>query len=177
MRTGKLTSTPDDKPLTLSDVLFAGRFFLGVVVGAAAFLMAISAPGAFHAWLHRDGYRQTDIVLESVFYGRATVRVQATGEKFSTPSSSLENPEQLGPRRVWYNPAATLGSAQRLFDQRIVTRHDPHSVETGVMPLVLAVVLCVASYYLWRGLLNSSGPAPARRPRRAELRSRRREKR
>lgn len=113
MRTRSLKSEPDDAPLTRGDAVFAVRLLLGLVVTVAAFLMVISAPAALFTWLHRDGYQRTDVVIESLSLKRAMVGVRATGETLSVGRTTFDMPEQLGVRRVWYNPDAKLGHAAR----------------------------------------------------------------
>jgi hypothetical protein len=178
MGTDNLNSDSKIEWPTLSDTLFFLRFVLGVVLVVATSLMLTTAPDMFQIWLYRRGYQQTEVRLEHVSpWSRATVRVLATDEKLSIKTSTFDNPEQLGTRRVWYNPRAFVRAGIIWFDGRIVARHDPREATYGLIPMAVMIGFGVATWYVWRGLWNSSGPKKYARPRRAELRARLREKR
>lgn len=138
------------------DGLYFGRFVLGVIVGIAAVLMLASAPGLFYRWLLRDGYRQVDVVLEHASRSSVTVRVPDSAERLSISRGTFDDPERLGTRRVWYNPAARLRLGATIFDHRIVAQSQPQSVENGVVPMIVLAGLALATWYLWRGLLRDA---------------------
>ena len=156
MRTSAPNPDSEAGAPSLRDAWYFARFVFAVLVGIAAVLMLASAPGLFYTWLHRDGYRQVDVVLEADSRTSVTVRVPATGERLYVGRTTFEVPERLGTRRVWYNPDARLRLGATLFDHRIVARSDPHSVEYGVYPMFVLAGLAAATSALWRGLLRDA---------------------
>ena len=145
----------DDEPLTLREAAAALRVLAGLVLAVAAFLMVISAPAALYAWVHRDGYRDTEVVVEPSTRRYATVRVPASNETLRVRLSKFGSPVRPGSQRVLYNPQARLALGITLLDERIVALSDPRSTAGGIMPAAMAIGLTAAAFYVLRGRRDS----------------------
>ena len=157
------TSSDDSAPLepiTWRDGVAIVRVLTGVVVGLAAFLLLTTAPDLLFQWIHRDGYRPTEAVVERSTLALFTVRLPA-GKEITVKSTRAHGHE--GAQTVFYNPDAIVTLGIRLFDERIVFSSVPRSAAEGLLPSVITVVLAAAAFWLLRG--SPEKPRTSRRAR------------
>lgn len=97
----------------------------GMLAALVGFLFLTTAPNAVNAWVHRGGYRPTDVVFSTLTRGAAKVVIVATGENVYVTKSKLDFEFAEGPRTVLYNPHARPTFAGiGLVDSRIIGRMD-----------------------------------------------------
>ena len=147
------------EPLTWRDGVAIVRVLIGVVLALVAFLLLTTAPEIVFRWLHRDGYRATEVDVARV--SNSTVKVAfPTGEAITMKSSRASG--HMGPQTAYYNPDARLIMGISLMDERVVFTGIPQSAAEGLMPTVIMLACGAAAFWLLRG-----SPEKPRQPRRA----------
>jgi hypothetical protein len=58
--------------------------------GFVGFIFLTTVGSAVNAWIHRDGYRPTDVVFYSITRGAAKISIVPTGENVYQSKSKLD---------------------------------------------------------------------------------------
>lgn len=143
-------NAPND--FTLRDAAGCLRFALGALAGIVGLLFLTTAPSAVHAWIHRDGYRPTEVVFSTLTLGVAQIAIVSTGEKLSKKKSKLDFEFEEGPRTVLYNPEArVMVAGLELLDDRIIGRLDRDFQRDAVLTTSIIIASFSAAWLLLGG--------------------------
>ena len=129
---------------------------VGILLAGLAFLALGSVPDDIYRWIHRHGYRQTELILDErspTSRSRSIgVTIAATGERVFLKTHNFEIPIRTGKRTVLYNPAAYMKSGGLVvFDERVQVFANPHSFLEATIFLWTGLVLAALSWFLVRG--------------------------
>lgn len=134
---------------TLRDAAGCLRFALGVLAGIIGFLFLTTAPSAVNAWIHRGGYRPTEVVFSTLALGTAKIEIVSTVEELSKKKSKLDFEFVEGPRTVLYNPEArVMVAGLELFDDRIIVRLDRDFPQDAVLTTSATMAFLSAAWLL-----------------------------
>lgn len=148
--------------LSRRDALGCLRTALGVLAGIVGFIFLTTVGSAVNAWIHRDGYRPTDVVFYSITRGAAKISIVPTGENVYQSKSKLDFEFEEGPRTVLYNPdARTTFAGVTLLDDRIIVRMD-RDFQSEAILITSGAIASFSAAWLLLGL-HKRGPKRRRR--------------